>query len=37
MQRTAGARWELSGLPNAPLDLRVTGDAGQAVVIRCAA
>lgn len=29
-----GARWELSGLPAPPLDLRITNDNGQALLIR---
>lgn len=29
-----GARWELSGVPEPPLDMRVTNDNGQALVIR---
>ena len=36
LQRSYGAVWERSGLPDPPLDLRITNAAGQQVVARCA-
>ena len=34
LNNTYGARWELSGLPVTPLDLRITGDNGQTLIAR---
>ena len=34
MFNTFGANWELSGLPNPPIDLRITNTLGQKVIIR---
>ncbi|PSC73189.1 barwin-like endoglucanase [Micractinium conductrix] len=34
MLNSWGAKWELSGLPEGPLDLRVTSDRGEALVAR---
>jgi hypothetical protein len=34
MYNTFGANWELSGLPNPPIDLRITNTLGQKVIIR---
>eukprot|EP00887_Chlorella_sp_A99_P003678 scaffold7.g3678.t1 len=34
MQNTYGARWELSGFPDPPLDLRITGDNGRTLIAR---
>lgn len=36
LQRTYGAVWEVSGVPDAPLDLRASDGSGQQVVARCA-
>lgn len=34
MQNTYGARWELSGFPDPPLDVRITGDNGRTLIAR---
>lgn len=34
LSNTYGARWELSALPAPPLDLRITGDNGQVLLVR---
>lgn len=36
MYNSFGANWELSGLPNPPIDLRITNTLGQKVIIRSA-
>ena len=36
MHNQQGASWELSGVPEPPLDLRVTDGAARQVLIRCA-